>query len=212
VFANASRNSITATAAPVIVQSCVSSTSIRCAGKNASKAGHPLLTRDQRDAPVNAKILLSFVLAVVLLATVQYLFLPDWYRDARVDTSGWLIMLSIAVSIALSVLLIAYAIRKLLSGQFIDLGVSARRGSKIGSYLGGFGAYPFALFLGFVIGGNLGGGMAGIVSNAVGLGRVGIIFGIGLGMFVVTAFICSLTAFLGFILGGLVEKLFTKKI
>jgi hypothetical protein len=160
---------------------------------------------------MNTKISLGFVAAVVLLAIAQYVLLPDWYRDARVNLSGWLIMFSVAVGIALSLLLIGYAIRKLLSGSLIDLGSSARRGSKIGSYLGGFGAYPFALFLGFVVGGNIGGSVGGIASDAIGAGRGGIVVGIGLGIFVVTALVCSVTAFVGFLIGGLAEKLFTRK-
>ena len=63
----------------------------------------------------------------------------------------------------------------------------------------------------FVIGGNLGGGVGGIVSDAIGLGRAGIVVGIGLGIFVVIAVVCSVTAFLGFLVGGLAEKLFTRK-
>src|SRR5882762_4305160 len=160
---------------------------------------------------MNAKILLGFVAAVVFLAIAQYVLLLDSYRDAHVDSSGWLILHSVAVGIALSVLLIGYAIRKLLSGGLIDLGSSARRGSKIGSYLGGFGAYPFALFLGVVIGGTLGGGAGEIVSEAIGLGTAGLVVGIGLGVFVVTEVVCIGSAFLGFLVGGLTEKLLTRK-
>ena len=130
---------------------------------------------------MNTKVLLGFVAAVVFLAIAQYVLLLDSYGDPHFDASGWLMLHAVAVGIALSVVLIAYAIRKLLSGGLIDLGSSARRGSKIGSYLGGFGAYPFALFLGVVIGGTLGGG-----ADEIGLGLPGVVVGIGFGIFVVT--------------------------
>jgi len=158
---------------------------------------------------MNAKVLLGFVAAVVLLAIAQYVFLLDSYGDARV--AGWLILHAVAVGIPLSVLLTGYAIRKLLSGELIDLGSSTYRGSRMGSYLGGFGAYPFALFLGFVIGGTLGGGAGEVVSEAIGLGTAGLVVGIGLGVFVVTEVVCIGSAFLGFLVGGLTEKLLTRK-
>jgi len=158
---------------------------------------------------MNTKVLLGFIAAVVFLAIAQYVFLLDSYRDARVD--DWLILHAVAVGVALSILLIGYAIRKLLSGELIDLGSSTRRGSRMGSYLGGFGAYPFALFLGFVIGGTLGGGAGEVVSEAIGLGTAGLVVGIGLGVFVVTEVVCIGSAFLGFLVGGLTEKLLTRK-
>ena len=158
---------------------------------------------------MNTKVLLGFVATVVLLAIAQYVFLLDSRGDARVD--DWLIFNAVAVGIVLSVLLTGYAIRKLLSGELIDLGSSTRRGSRMGSYLGGFGAYPFALFLGLVIGGTFGGGVGEVVSQAIGLGTAGLIVGIGLGVFVVTEVVCIGSAFLGFLVGGLTEKLLTRK-
>jgi len=160
---------------------------------------------------MNAKVLLGFVAAVAFLAIAQYVFLLDLYGNAPLDASGWLILHAVAVGIPLSVLLTGYAIRKLLSGEVFDLGSSTRRGSKMGSYLGGFGAYPFALFLGLVIGVTLGGGAGEIVSEAIGLGTAGVVVGIGLGIFVVTEVVCIGTAFLGFLVGGLTEKLLTRK-
>src|SRR2546426_717990 len=160
---------------------------------------------------MNAKVLLGFVAAVAFLAIAQYVFLLDLYGNAPLDASGWVILHAVAVGIALSVLLTGYSIRKLLSGELIDLGSSTRRGSKMGSYLGGFGAYPFALFLGLVIGVTLGGGAGEIVSEAIGLGTAGVVVGIGLGIFVVTEVVCIGTAFLGFLVGGLTEKLLTRK-
>lgn len=160
---------------------------------------------------MNVKALLGFFAAVVFLAVAQYMLLPDSFWDARAGASNWLILHLVAVGIPLSVVVIGYGIRRFLSGELIDLGSSARRGSTIGSYLGGFGAYPFALFLGLVIGGTLGGGAGGIVSDAIGLGSAGVVVGLGLGIFAVTAVVCFVTAFLGLLVGGLAGKLLTRK-
>ena len=48
-------------------------------------------------------------------------------------------MLSVAATMALSIWLIHWVILK--------LSATASRSSRINSYLGGYGAYPFALFL-----------------------------------------------------------------
>lgn len=86
---------------------------------------------------MKTKLIVGSVLAVFLLVIGQYFFLPSWYRELGVKTSGWLIMLSVAAGIALRVLLMVYVINKLLSGQPINLfglGAKAPTGSKIGSY------------------------------------------------------------------------------
>lgn len=131
---------------------------------------------------------------IVLVAVTQYLFLPGWYRDSGIEVSGWMIMLSVATAIALSIRLIHWVIQKLSS--------TAPRGGRIGSYLGGYGVYPFALFLGFVIGGNLGGGIGYNV-----LGNAGTVVGIGVGVFIVIIIACSIGALLGYLLGGFIQKL-----
>jgi hypothetical protein len=140
------------------------------------------------------KLIVIFLTAVLLLVITQYLILPGWYRESGIKISGWLMMLSVAAAIALSLLLIRWVIQKLSS--------VASRGSRIGSYLGGYGAYPFALFLGFIVGGNFGG--------AVGedsLGDAGTVLGIGVGVFFVTIIASSAGALLGFLLGGLAQRL-----
>lgn len=140
------------------------------------------------------KRLVILLVAILLLAIAQYFFLPGWYRESGIKASGWLIMLSVAAAIALSVWLIRRVIQKLT--------ITASRGSRIGSYLGGYGVYPFALFLGFVVGGNFGGGIG---DNA--FGDAGTVVGIGVGVFIVTIFACSVGALLGYLLGGLTQRL-----
>ena len=155
---------------------------------------------------MKTKLAIGIALAVFLLVIGQYFFLPGWYHEAGIRVSGWLIMLSVAVGIALSLWLLDSTITKLLTGKPVDLfGLSAvaRTGSKIGAYLGGLGSYPFALFLGFVAGGNFGGGLG----EWLGLGDAGIVIGIGLGVFVVTVLVSVVAALAGFVLGGFTEKL-----
>lgn len=155
---------------------------------------------------MKTKFVVGIALVILLLVIGQYFFLPGSYRELGVKASGWFVMLSVAGGIALSVLLIVYVINKLLSGQPVNLfGLSSRAptGSKIGSYVAGVVAYPFALFLGFVVGGSFGGSLGGFV------GDVGVVLGIGLGVFVVTALIGVVAALIGFVLGGLAQKLAT---
>lgn len=153
------------------------------------------------------KFAIWVILAAVLLLVIgQYFFLPGWYREVGTNASGWLIMLSVAVGLSLSIWLLDFIIKKLLSGKPVDLfglSTTARTGSKIGAYLGGLSSFPFALFLGFVVGGNVGGGSG----EWLDLGDAGIIVGIGSGVFVVTVLVCLIAIFVGFVLGGLSEKL-----
>lgn len=140
------------------------------------------------------KWLVILLVAIALLAIAQYFFLPGWYRESGIKVSGWMIMLSVGAAIAFSVWLIHWVIQKLSS--------TASHGSRIGSYLGGYGVYPFALFLGFVVGGNFGGAIG---DNA--LGDAGTVLGIGVGVFIVTIVVCSVGALLGYLLGGLTRRL-----
>lgn len=155
---------------------------------------------------MKTKLVIGIVLAAVLLLVIgQYFFLPVWYREAGIRASGWLIMLSVAVGIALSLWLLDATIKKLLAGKLVDLfglSTAARTGSKIGAYVGGLGSYPFALFLGFVVGGSLGGGWGEVL-----LGTPGIVMGIGLGLFAVATLVSVVAALIGFVLGGFTEKL-----
>jgi hypothetical protein len=142
--------------------------------------------------------------AVLVLVTGQYFFLPAWYRDADIRTSGWFTMLAVAAGITLSAWLLDIIIKKFLAGQPVDifgLATTARTGSKIGAYLVTIVSYPFALFLGIVVGGNVGGGFGGNAGNA------GIIVGIGLGMFIIATLVGVVAASAGFVLGRLMEKL-----
>jgi hypothetical protein len=158
---------------------------------------------------LKAKWSIALLLIVPLLAIVQYFLLPDWYRDSKVETSAWLIMLSVAAAIAFSILIIYSVIKMLVAGKLdpFNLSVTAHKGSKIGSYLGGLGLYPFAVFLGFVGGGTIGGGLGETIFHWLGLENVGIIIGIGLGLFLVTVVLCCVGAFVGFLIGGLTQKL-----
>lgn len=140
------------------------------------------------------KWLIILLVAIILLAVAQYYFLPGWYRKSGITVSGWMIMLSVAAAMVFSIWLIHWVIQKLNS--------TASRSSRIGSYLGGYGVYPFALFLGFVVGGNFGGAIG---DNA--LGDAGTVAGIGVGVFIVTIIACSIGALLGYLLGGLTQKL-----
>lgn len=140
------------------------------------------------------KWLIILLVAIILLAVAQYYFLPGWYRESGIKVSGWMIMLSVAAAMALSIWLIHWVIQKLSS--------TASHGNRIGSYLGGYGVYPFALFLGFVVGGNFGGAIG---DNA--LGDAGTIAGIGVGVFIATIITCSMGALFGYLLGGLTQRL-----
>lgn len=141
------------------------------------------------------KIKSMTILTVVILFLIiaQYFFLPVWYRELGVTVSGWLIMLSATIAIGFSGWLIHLGIQNLI--------LSAAQISRFGSYIGGYGVYPFALFLGFIIGGNIGGAIG---ENL--LGDLGIVIGIGFGIFLVTLFFSSIGAFVGYLLGSLIQK------
>lgn len=144
----------------------------------------------------------------VVLAIGQYYFMPQSFRESGVKAFGWLIMLLVGLGIVLSVMALNYVINKLLSGKPNLFGLSsiAPTGSKIGSYAAGLLSYPFALFLGFIVGGSLGGGVGEMITHPLGLGDSGVVVGIGLGVFVVTTLISVVAVLVGFVLGGLTEK------
>jgi len=128
--------------------------------------------------------------AILLLLAAQYLLLPTWYAERGMKLSGWLMMLSVAIGIVLSIWFVSAAIGRLTR--------EASRGGRIGAYLGGYGIYPFALFLGFLAGGQIGGGFGDQI-----FGEGGSIVGVGVGTFVVTV----LTSFSGMLLGYLVGRI-----
>ena len=152
-------------------------------------------------------ILLSIALAVLALL----LFLEHWRSRAgkspwheEGDALGWLMLVSIAIAIVFSVLIITRAIGKIVRSAWLTrLGIpaSTREGARIGAYIAGFGSYPIALFLGFVIGGTFGGGLAEPI-----FGRGGIVIGIGVGMLVVLTITSTIAACLGCFIGGLIQR------
>lgn len=143
------------------------------------------------------KWIAMLLIGISLLAIAQYLLLPSWYSELGIKASGWLILLSVAAAITISIWLIHWMIKKLTSATL--------HGNRISLYLGGYIVYPFALFLGFVVGGNFGGAIG---DNA--LGDVGAIVGIGVGIFIVIIVVCSIGALLGYLLGGLAQRLVSK--
>lgn len=143
---------------------------------------------------MKTRLLIFFLTAILLIVLGQYFFLPGWYRESGINISGWLIFLSVAIAIVLSIWLINWVIFK--------LSTSVSRSSRVGLYIGGYGIYPIALFLGFVIGGNFGGAMGDHI-----LGAAGVVVGVGVGVFFVTTVICFVGIMLGLLLGGLTQRL-----
>lgn len=67
---------------------------------------------------------------------------------------------------------------------------------------------PFAWFLGFVIGGNFGGALAGNFAESSGIApKLLVPLGIGAGIFFITSLGAIGAGLLGFILGRLIEKI-----
>jgi hypothetical protein len=146
------------------------------------------------------------IIFTLLLIIGQYFFLPEWYRESEINISGWMIMVSVAVGVLGSILMLNWLIKKFLSGKPFDifgLSASANFGSKAGAYLCVIVSYPFALFIGFVAGGSLGGG----IGEHTGLDSAGIILGIGVGVFIITSVISIVALIIGIIIGGVTEKL-----
>ena len=68
-------------------------------------------------------------------------------------------------------------------------------------------AVPFAWFMGFVVGGNFGGAFAGVLAERTGLPEAALIpAGIGLGLAMCIALICTASAFIALTLVRLVER------
>ena len=68
-----------------------------------------------------------------------------------------------------------------------------------------------ALFLATAIGGNLGGGYGSLVSNYLGLGDIGVPFGLALGVFLMLFLLVSSSVIVGIWIGGLVHTLNSKE-
>jgi hypothetical protein len=153
----------------------------------------------------------AIAIGVLILVSVQYFLLPQWYRVPGIRVSGWVIMVSIAAGLVFGGVLVRIAIRGLLAGRPMDLfglGARAPRGVKIGAYAATIVAYPFAIFVGFVVGGNLGGALGATVIPPE---AVGVIVGISTGIFVVTTSLAIAAAVIGFIFGGLIAMLVSKE-
>jgi hypothetical protein len=153
----------------------------------------------------------AIAIGVLILVLGQYFLLPQWYRAPGIKASGWVMMVSIGAGLVFGGVLVRIAIRSLLAGRPIDLfglGVRAPRGVKIGAYAATIAAYPFSIFVGFIVGGNLGGALGATVIPSEALG---VIVGIGTGIFVVTASLAIAAAVVGFISGGLIAMFVSKE-
>ncbi len=78
--------------------------------------------------------------------------------------------------------------------------------------LGFIAAIPVIFFPAFAVGGNIGGGSGAFVSEAVGLGSIGVPLGIALGIAIVFAAGLTLGAVLGGFIGYAVSLAFKKKV
>ena len=67
-----------------------------------------------------------------------------------------------------------------------------------------------AFFLSFVVGGNLGGAWGEIASNNIGLGAVGVLFGLAVGIAAVLGSVLVLGALLGGVLGKVLAQALPK--
>ena len=71
----------------------------------------------------------------------------------------------------------------------------------------GVATFPFAWFLGFIVGGNFGGALAGRFSEEVGLSaEILIPIGIGAGIFVCSALLSIATALTAFIIARTIKR------
>ncbi len=152
-----------------------------------------------------SELVVIILVVIILLAISQYVLLPVWFRDAGVEIFGWLIMLSVGGAIALSLMVINSVVKKIIKiNHFSGVIIGSRLGAQVGAY----GSYPFALFLGFVVGGNFGGSIGGNITYWLSLGKSGIIIGIGFRIFIVTIVICTLGSFIGAYIGCFINKSF----
>ncbi len=78
-----------------------------------------------------------------------------------------------------------------------------------GSVFGLFALLP-ALFLATVVGGNFGGGYGGILSEAIGLGELGIPIGLAMGLVIVTVVTVTTILIIGAGLGALLVRSFCR--
>jgi hypothetical protein len=161
-------------------------------------------------------ILLILLIMLAIIAGLIY-SLQHYYEKAGIEPSalqkldiiGWSMILSITIGITMSVVLMRHLIMKLLSGRpkIFNLSMKAPYGSKVGAILSGVAFFPVALFVGFIVGGNLGGGL---LEMLLGESKVWIMVGIGLGIFIVIVSMDSIAVLIGFLIGGFLEMMLRK--
>ena len=161
----------------------------------------------------------SILILLIMLAIVAGLIysLQHYYEKAGIEPSalqkldiiGWSMILSITIGITMSIVLMRHLIMKLLSGRpkIFNLSMKAPYGSKVGAILSGVAFFPVALFFGFIVGGNLGGGL---IEMLLGESKVWIMIGIGLGIFIVIVSMDSIAVLIGFFIGGFLEMMLRK--
>lgn len=134
------------------------------------------------------------VLALLFVMGLQYLLLPSWYRGLGIKTEGWFVIPVVAISIILSAWVINMVLRK--------INHRVNRHKQYGAYIGGYGIFPFAVIVGFIVGGNFGGAIGSQL-----LDDIGVVIGLGVGVLFVTSFIGVVGAMLGYCLEEFVRYL-----
>lgn len=115
---------------------------------------------------------------------------------------------AVLVSTLLCVVATYIAVRQISRGQWLT--PADRTSSPFArrvSWLSAIGVFPFAWFLGFVVGGNFGGAIASNLSEGTGLPAGFLIpLGIGVGIFLCTTLLSIAVALLGFAITRCVER------
>jgi len=141
--------------------------------------------------------------ALIILGLAVLTQSPDLHVA---DAAGWLLIGSVILALVLgpliSVLFFVWRIEPWVA-KWLGLDARAKRGGRVGAYVGAVGLLPVALFLAFVIGGNFGGAISGSVSQ-----KFGPIIGVGIGIFVIMLLITLLGATAGFLIAGYATKRF----
>lgn len=118
------------------------------------------------------------------------------------------VSISVTVATALAVFAIYFSIRQILSRRWLlrsDAPPAPQ--TRNVTWTLAILALPFTWFLGFVIGGNFGGALAGSFAESSRLDPGLLIpFGIGVGIFLVTSVGAIGIGLLGFVLGRLIER------
>ena len=149
------------------------------------------------------------MLVIFMLVISQYL---PWVGELNISAFSLttLKMLPITTAVVSSVWLIYWVIQK--------RGPTVSQGSRIGWYIGAYGIYPIALFVGFINGGPLVamsieyiieviGGYFGIATSSAFYAVTVFLVGVCAGTFIATVIPCLLFALLGYQLGGMIHRL-----